>query len=123
MTDEAKKKYIKMAEDDKKRFEKETEQMQKLGYFINKDGVKSTSILPEIKNFPADTVLPDKSKSAYNFYSSHCHKEFMAANPGIKVTDIMKKKSEAWNCMKDAQKKQFEDMSTLDKARYEAELT
>jgi hypothetical protein len=122
MTDKAKEKYLKMSEEDKKRFDKETEQMTKLGYFINKDGVKSTSILPELKNFPADTVMPIKSRSAFMFFNKANNEQMRKANPTLKLVEIMRKLAEVWNGMTEPQKKPFEDMAAKDKLRHENEI-
>ena len=40
-------KYEKLAEEDKKRYQKEMDQLMTQGYFVNQDGVKSTDIAPK----------------------------------------------------------------------------
>ena len=107
---------------DKQRFDKETEQMKKQGFFINKDGVKSTSILPEIKNFPADTVLPRKARASFMFFNKMNYQKYSAANPGMKITEVMRKIAEAWNSMTSTQKKPFEDLAAQDKVRHDNEI-
>jgi hypothetical protein len=57
-----------MQEEDKIRFQKETEQFKNEGFFINKAGVKSTDILPELKDFPKETVLPKKIMTPFMYY-------------------------------------------------------
>ena len=42
LTDEEKEKYVKMADKDKVRHEREIEQQHELGYFVNSEGIKST---------------------------------------------------------------------------------
>jgi hypothetical protein len=73
MTDQAKQKYHKLAEQDKLRHHKECEELKSKGYFINKDGVKSTDMLPELKHFPKDTVLPKQAMSAFTCFISAGH--------------------------------------------------
>jgi hypothetical protein len=44
LSEEEKKPFILESEKDKIRFEKESNDLQKLGYFIDKNGVKSTDL-------------------------------------------------------------------------------
>lgn len=48
LTDAGKAKYVKMADQDKLRFEKEMNELNSKGYFVNSDGIKSTDILPKL---------------------------------------------------------------------------
>jgi len=73
MTEQQKQKYHKMAEQDRIRHQNEIEQLNKLGYFVNKDGVKSTDILPELKHFPKNTVMPKGPMSAFTCFTSAGH--------------------------------------------------
>jgi hypothetical protein len=57
-----------MAEDDVKRYEQETEQIEKLGYFINKDGIKSTDLKIDLNQFSIHTVKPSKPSTAMLFF-------------------------------------------------------
>lgn len=57
-----------MAEADKKRFLRETEEMKTLGYFITEDGTKSTDIKPELNQFPEETVFPKKPMTSMIFF-------------------------------------------------------
>ena len=70
LTDKQKEKYNKLAELDKVRYKKENDNLKMYGYFVNKDSIKSTNILPELKDFPKDTVLPQKPLSSYLCYIS-----------------------------------------------------
>ena len=65
MTDQQKQKYEKLSLQDKARYQKETDMLEAKGYFINKEGVKSTNIKPELKDFPKDTVVPKQARSAF----------------------------------------------------------
>ena len=42
ITDEEKEKYVKMADKDKDRHDREIDQLHELGYFVNSEGIKST---------------------------------------------------------------------------------
>jgi hypothetical protein len=55
---EEKQTYVDKAELDKKRYQREMEEFRLKGYFVNKEGVKSTDIKPDLKLFSKDTVLP-----------------------------------------------------------------
>lgn len=52
LTDDEKKEYDKYIEEDRERYEKEMEQLRTKGYFINKDGVKSTDLKVKSKGSP-----------------------------------------------------------------------
>lgn len=111
-----------MAEDDKKRYEKETEELKTLGYFVNKDGVKSTDIKPELNQFPKDTVMPKKAFPAYFHYTIETSKSLRASNSELKLTEIGKKVKEMWDQLTDAQKKKYDKLFETDKARYAKEV-
>jgi hypothetical protein len=53
------------SEKDRIRFEKETNDLQKLGYFIDKNGVKSTDLLLQNPKFYDHVVMPKKVIKPY----------------------------------------------------------
>lgn len=85
LSDDQKAVYQKMAEEDKARYERETREMEEQGYFINKDGIKSTDIKPELKDFPKETVMPKKPMAAYFHFQIEKNKEYRAKHPDWKV--------------------------------------
>jgi hypothetical protein len=56
---------------DVERFERERKELETKGYFITKDGVKSTDLPVDAKKkWGKDVVMPKNAKSAYNVYSA-----------------------------------------------------
>lgn len=51
MTDKQKKPYFDASNKDKTRYEREMNQLEQKGYFVNKDGVKSTDLALERRVF------------------------------------------------------------------------
>ena len=122
LTDAKKEKYAKLAEQDKARHEKEITQLREKGYFINSEGVKSTDIKPEIKDFPKDTVMPKGIKSAYNCYMKKCYETLKKQFPDKKVAEIFSMIAEKFAKLTDAAKKPYEDESKADRTRHENEI-
>jgi hypothetical protein len=122
MTDPVKKKYHDMNEKDKVRFENEVTQLKTKGFFVNKEGVKSTDMLPELKKFPKDTVMPKHVMSPFNCFNSMEHADIAAKFPNIPLTQLMKKKAELWKSLSEKQLKKYEDASKKDHERREKEI-
>lgn len=97
LSDKQKEKYIKIAADDKVRFERETKELETKGFFITADGVKSTTIKPELSMFPKETVFPKKPMAAYFHYSVENGKKIREANKEIKITEVGKLVKEQWD--------------------------
>jgi len=114
-------KYTKLADDDKVRFERETKEFADNGFYVNTDGVKSTDLKVELKNFPKETVLPKKSLSAYFHFSVETAKEIRLANPSIKIGEVGSQVKAKWDGLSDAKKKPYEKLADDDKARMEKE--
>lgn len=113
MTDVQKKKYEQMTIEDKARFEKETKQFNELGYFFNAKGEKSSDILPELKDFSSDTVMPKKKTTSMLFYIGQNFKNIAEKN-GLTGKDQFKVAgiaSEMWKSLSDSEKKTYEDLS------------
>jgi len=122
MTEEQRKPYDKLRDDDAKRLEKETKQLQDLGYFINSDGVKSTNLTKKgkVTDFPLGTVLPKKAAHPYLCFATEYHKE--NDTKGSTACDTMKIISGKWNSMTEKQKKKYEDLSQKDRLRYDDQI-
>ena len=73
--DKEKQKFIDLAIRDKERYEREMKQFEEEGFFVNEDGVKSTDLMPELKDFPADTVMPKKFCNAVAFFTKENFKK------------------------------------------------
>lgn len=104
MTEDEKKKYVDLAADDQKRYEKQTEEFNRLGYFFDKDGVKSSEAAKELKDLPMDTVKPKKAINSLLFYIKHNTEAFRKENPDFKLTEMTKKMSEIFNGLNDEEK-------------------
>lgn len=53
---------------DQARYDKELNQLQTKGYFVNSQGVKSTDIVQKKFKYPEGTVMPKKPVHAYQWY-------------------------------------------------------
>lgn len=119
MTDKAKEKYHKLATEDKARYEKETNQMQTVGYFINSKGESSKKMLPELKAFPKTTVMPKHAHSAYTEFMIHSQEQIKSKFPALGLGDVMKKKAELWSAMTENDKKPYVALAEQDRKRFD----
>lgn len=124
LTDEDKKPFVEMSKKDAERFEKETKQLKELGYFINKDGIKSTMLNKKGKEmeFPPNTYMPKKKTTPYMAFLKEYHEVNKEACQGVAVGITAKKISEAWAAITDAKKKKFEDLAAKDGERYDDQI-
>lgn len=122
MTDAQKKKYIDLAQADKERHDRECEQLEKQGYFVNSDGVKSTDIKPPLKMFAKDVVMPKKVRSPFCFFVKLNEAKIREANPDLKsFVEISKAKFEAWCKLTEKEKEPYIAMREQDRLRFERE--
>ena len=63
MSDADKTEFVKIAEEDKARFDKEMDEFQKTGYFTNKDGVNSKDLTPKIKKIKKSSETDDTEQT------------------------------------------------------------
>lgn len=105
-----------MSEDDKKRHDKEMEQFNKQGYFLNSDGIKSTFLNKKgiAQEFEIGTIMPKKVSVAFMHFANVNRPNLMKENPGKKVGEIAKLLGEAWNKMTADEKKKYEDLQKKD---------
>ena len=98
-------------------------QFNELGYFVNKDGIKSTFLDKRGQKieFETDTVKPKKVTTPYMFYFVEQHKKRKADNvdDGLKITQFTKVISEKWKTMTEEEKKKYTDMHNKDVERHE----
>lgn len=122
MPEDQKKKFHDQAQADKERYDRECEQLDKQGFFINSDGVKSTDIKPPLKMFAKDVVLPKKVRSPFCFFVKLNEAKIRAANPDLKnFVEISRAKFEAWCKLTEKEKEPYLAMREQDKQRYERE--
>jgi high mobility group protein B2 len=122
MVDKDKAKYLKMAEDDVKRFEKETKEQEEKGYFINQDGVKSTDLKVDLKKFSIHTVFPKKASTGMTFYIKENYNKNREAHPDLGLGEMGKINAQLWNDMPTKQKAKYEKLAADDKERYAKEI-
>ncbi|KAH9599213.1 High mobility group box domain [Trypanosoma melophagium] len=109
-SDAVKSKYKDMAEEDKKRFERELSEYKKGGGEVYKRGGGKAKT--------KDENAPKRSMSAYFFFTS----DFRKKNPDLSVTETAKAASVAWKALSEEMRKPFEDMAQKDKERYQREM-
>lgn len=59
--------------------------------------------------------------TSFLYYIQRCQKDFKAANPNLVHKEAIAKMGAEWQKMSDKDKKPFNDLSAIDKARYEKE--
>lgn len=90
-----------MVKKDRIRYEAELKQLNELGYFINKNGIKSTELdkKGKVRNFPEGTVMPKKCRSGYMYYFVECQqaRKKEAGEGKVNVTQVTREISTKWN--------------------------
>lgn len=71
MTDAQKKPFVDASAKDVKRYERETKQFEKHGYFINADGVKSSDVELTTRTFKNHVTLPKKRIRSFAAFVKH----------------------------------------------------
>ena len=125
LNDKQKEKYVKMAEADKQRFEKQTKELEDKGFFIMADGSKSTStdkFTDPKKKYGADCVVPKKPCSAYLLFNAANIKRVKEEEKIEKYPEAMKRMGVIWNEMSDAEKEKWNKEAAKDKARHDKQL-
>ena len=92
LSDAKKAKFNTMHEKDLAREKKERQQLETKGYFINKDGVKSTDMVAKKFKYPPGTKMPKRPPSAYFFYleanlETICEKQNVNKTQGKEVCE------------------------------------
>lgn len=73
------------------------EQFKNDGFFVNVAGVKSTDILPELKDFPKETVFPKKILSTFMiFLGQFDHSKFKEENGSVTMAEACKHRAEKY---------------------------
>ena len=111
-----------MAEKDQKRYEKQLADLEKKGFFMTEDGVKSTDLPVDArKKWGKDVVEPKRPMSAYNAFQGKNRGEIKAKNPDAKHTEMFGLMSKEWEKLSDKQKAVYEKEVKSDQERYERE--
>ena len=72
-------------------------ELDEKGYFINKDGIKSTDMdVDPKKKYGKDVMLPKRPLSAYLYYTGE-NVNKVKEKEGCSHIDAMKKCAEIWN--------------------------
>jgi len=125
LTEEEKVPFSKLNEADIARHEKETKQLNELGYFINSDGVKSTLLSKKGKvlNFAEGTVMPKKVATGYMCFLKAYHAENKDKTAHVVASETAKVISQQWNSLTPDQKEKYEALSQKDRGRYDDQIS
>lgn len=151
LKDAQKQQYVDLANDDKKRYNKEMKQLEKKGYFINQEGKRSTDLqkngkpkapvvvakdkvkakaIVEKKKVAEkkkaeekpDVTMPKKPNSSYMCFSIKSWPEMKAQHPNLAITELTKKVAERWGKMSEKDKQPYVKLHQESQARYEKEM-
>lgn len=130
MNDDEKWPWKEASEQDKERLAREMKELQETGYFINKDGISSRDMAPEVKhevdpeepNEGTPTVsrktrrkAPKKALGSYMFFVREKQQQYSDSGTQYQSKLIAKE----WSEMTDEQKYPFFQMRDRDKVRYD----
>lgn len=124
LTEAQKKPFDALAKKDAVRYEKEMKQLETHGYFVNKDGVKSTDLLKngKVREYPEGSLMPKKPQAGYFQFISEQRAIVVKKNPEAKITEIAKMLGEMWTKLTEVKKKPFNQKYEQDKDRYQTQL-
>ena len=122
MSDEGKKPYLDKSKMDEERYKRQLAELEKNGFFLTDDGVKSTDLYVDPKKKYGETcVVPKKPLSAYLFYTTE-NVNSLKEKEGCTHPEAMKKCGELWNKLQPDEKKKYEDKHDLDVVRYKGQV-
>ena len=122
MTEDEKKPYYEMQEADRRRFNKEMQEFEEKGFFVNSEGVKSTDLALSKPKFKDNVVMPKKVLTPYTNFVKSQFKTMQAAYPTLSFIEVSKQLSIRWNeQMSEKDKKPYYDLADLDARRYDRE--
>jgi hypothetical protein len=111
MNREARQKYNELANEDKKRYERDS-----VGYVPPPRPTKSG------KRLAKDAEAPKKAKTAYLFFADAKRDELSRQHPGLGVGGLAKPLADAWKACVGEERQKFERLAENDKARYDKEM-
>lgn len=92
-------KYTELQQADIARYQNETQELETKGFFTNKEGVKSTEVKPELKDFPKGTVLPKKAIQAHMMFMKHNDAKMRLEYKDLNFFEWAKKRFEKWHTL------------------------
>ncbi|KAJ3448070.1 high mobility group protein dsp1 [Anaeramoeba flamelloides] len=116
-----KKKYIKMATEDKKRYEKEKEKWEKEKSSSESEPEITTRTRFNGKKVPRFSE-PKRPRSAYHFFSMEERPKLKNKFPSDSSSKITKKLGKKWKALKDSEAKKFTKKADADKKRWKKEF-
>lgn len=124
LTEEERAPFNKLNAEDIARHEKETKQLNELGYFINSDGVKSTLLSKKGKvlDFVEGTVMPKKTATSYMCFFKSYHAENKDTTAHVVASETAKVISQQWNALSPDQKEKYEALSRQDRERHDDQI-
>lgn len=115
MSEEEKKKFNDLADQDKIRY---NTQMQGLTPPGGRRGRRSRRSKP-----PKDPNKPKRALSAFFFYANDERANVRAVNPDFSVGEVAKELGRQWNELGETEKLKYEKLAEGDRARYDREMT
>lgn len=115
--------YTEQAAADKKRFEREMEEFLAGGGSRVKRGSKKESKKSKKSKKDKDPNAPKRPSTAFFIYINEQRPAIMAANAGIKITEVTKVASAAWKALSPEELKKYEALAVKDKERYARECS
>ena len=119
MSEKEKQPFVKKADKDAKRHEREMKECEKTGFFVNEDGVKSTELAMLKCVFKKHVTTPEKLRSPFNFYCKEGWSNMSAKMPEAKLSDVMQALRKEWEKLSDKQKTKYSKMVDADHTRFD----
>lgn len=123
MTDKERTPYMKQAEKDLRRHERERKQFEKKGFFVNEDGVKSTELAMLKRSFKPYVTTPKHLRTPYCFFIKQhfaAKKQVMPAE--ARLPEISQALAKDWALMTVEAKATYVKLAEADQARYDGEM-
>lgn len=122
ITDKERVKWDAMAAEDLKRFERETAELEKKGFFMTHDGIKSTDLpVDPKKKWGKDVMLPKPARSVYSYFTAE-NMAKIKEKEGCKHSEAMGFAGKEWATYSDKMKQPYEDEHLKDQKRHEKEM-
>ena len=115
--------FVKKAEKDVKRREREMKQFEKLGHFIDEDGIKSTELAMQKRLFKKHITTPKRVKRPFCiFVKQRFEAKKAAIHEDAKATEVIKELTLDWGKLSEREREPFVKAMDADRKRYENEL-
>lgn len=111
-----------MSISDIQRHQRELEDFNNKGYFINEKNIDSRELFLKKPTFPEGVFTPKKPVSGYMFYVKSKFEEMkneFQSQGKTDVTQVTKQCSQVWNSLSEQDKKKYENMKDQSQVRYE----